>query len=84
MVKNQTAQKVKVLRSDNGGEYTSKEFKNYLTSKGIEHYLSIPRQPEQSGVAERMNRTLIEHARSIKLQAGMSERFWIETVNHAS
>jgi len=42
-VKNQTGQKVKVLRSDNESEYTSKEFKDYLASKGIEYHLSIPR-----------------------------------------
>ena len=39
MVKNQTGRKVKVLRSDNRGKYTSKEFKNYLVSKGIKHQL---------------------------------------------
>ena len=42
MVENQTGRKVKVLRSDNGGEYTSKEFKDYLASKDIKHQLSIP------------------------------------------
>jgi len=41
LMKNQTGQKVKVLRSDNEGEYTSKEFKDYLASKGIKHQLSI-------------------------------------------
>jgi len=41
MVENQTGQKVNVLMSDNGGEYISKEFKEYLASKGIEHQLSI-------------------------------------------
>jgi len=40
MVKNQTGQKVKVLRFDNGGRYTSKEFKDYLASKGIKHQLT--------------------------------------------
>jgi len=58
MVENQTGRKVKVLRYNNGGENTSKEFKDYLASKGIKHQLSIPRRPEQNGVAERMNRTL--------------------------
>ena len=38
--------KVKVLKSDNGGEYTSKKFKDYLASKGIKHYLSISGRPE--------------------------------------
>ena len=51
---------VKVLRSDNEGEYPSKEFKNYLASKGIKHPLSISGRPEQNRVAERMNQTLTE------------------------
>ena len=63
MVENQIRRKVKVLRSNNGGEYTFKEFKDYLASKGIKHRLSIPGRPEQNGVAERMNQTLTEHAR---------------------
>jgi len=46
MVENEMGQKVKVLRSDNRGEYTSKEFKDYLVSKGIKHQLSIPGRPE--------------------------------------
>ena len=66
-MENQTGQKVKVLKFNNGGEYTSKEFKDYLASKGIKHQLRIPGQPEQNRVAERMNQTLIERARSIRL-----------------
>jgi len=46
MVENQLGRKVKVLRSDNGGEYTFKEFKDYLESKGIKHQLCIPGRPE--------------------------------------
>jgi len=84
LIENQTEQKMKVLRSDNGGEYTSKEFKDYLASKGIKHQLSIPRRPEQNEIAKRMNRTLTEHARSIRLQIDMSKEFWAEAVNHAS
>jgi len=66
---------MKVLRSDNRGEYTSIEFKAYLVGEGIEHQLSIPRRPEQNGVAERMNQTLIERACIIRLQADISEEF---------
>jgi len=84
MVKNQIGRKVKVLRSDNGGEYTSKEFKDYLASKDIKHQLSISERSEQNEVAERMNRTLIECACGIRLQADMSEEFWAEAVNHVS
>jgi len=75
---------VKVLRSDNEGEYTYKEFKDYLASKGIKHWLSIPGRLEQNGVAERMNQTFTECAHNIRLHADISERFWAETVNHAS
>jgi len=74
MMENQKGRKVKVLRFDNGGKYTSMEFKAYLVSKGIKHQLSIPERPDQNGVAERMNRTLIECARSIMLQVDMSKK----------
>jgi len=84
LVKNQAGWKVKVLRSNNGGEYISKEFKDYLASKGIKHQLSISRRQEQNEVAERMNQTLIKRARSIRLQADMSEGFWANAMNHAS
>ena len=63
---------------------TSKEFKDYLESKGTEHQLSISGRPEQNGVAEHMNRTLTERACNIRLQVDMSEGFWAEVVNHAS
>ena len=56
---------MKVLRSDNGGEYTSMEFKAYLTGKGIEHQLSIPRRPKKNEVAERMNQTLTNNVLNI-------------------
>ena len=62
-------------RTTNGGEYTSKEFKDYLASKGIKYQLSISGRSEQNRVAERMNRTLTECACSIKLQVNMSEGF---------
>ena len=48
MVENQRGRKVKALRSDNGGEYTSMEFKEYLARHGIKHQLSIPGLPEQN------------------------------------
>jgi len=66
---------MKVLRSDNGGVYTSAEFKAYLAGEVIEHQLSIQRRSKQKGVAERMNLTLTKRARSIRLQADMYEGF---------
>jgi len=67
--------KTKFLRLDNGREYTSSEFKEYLDSEGIEHQLTFSGRPEQNGVEECINRTLTEHARSMRLQAYMSEGF---------
>jgi len=82
MVKNQKRRKVKILRSDNRGKYTSTEFKAYLADKGIEHQLNISGRSEQNGVTEHINRTLTERAHSIRLQADMLEGFWVEVVNH--
>ena len=80
MVTNMTEKKIKILRSDNGGEYTSKEFSNYLKEKGIQHQLSVPRTPQQNGVAKRMNRTIQETARSMMYNAGQDKKFWAEAV----
>ena len=65
IVTNECGQKIAALRTDNGGEYLSKEFEEYLKLKGIRHELTIAHTPEQNGVAERMNRTLMESARAM-------------------
>ena len=57
------------LRTDNGGEYLSKKFDYYLQSRGIHHELSAPYSPAQNEVAERFNRTLMESARAMMIQA---------------
>ena len=57
LVEKSTGKRLKVLRTDNGGEFTSEEFKRYLKTEGIRHELTVPKTPEQNGVAERMNRT---------------------------
>jgi hypothetical protein len=80
MITNMTEKKIKILRSDNGGEYTSKEFSNYLKEKGIQHQFSVPRTPQQNGVSERMNRTIQETARSMMYNAGLDKKFWAEAV----
>ena len=62
---------VKLLRTDNGGEYTSNDFVKYCAEKGISHQLTNPYCPEQNGVAERLNRTIMEATRSMIYQAGL-------------
>ncbi len=69
MVTNDVGNKIGILRSDNGGEYISGEFDSYLKSKGIHHELTILHTPQQNRVAERMNRTLMECARSMMAHA---------------
>lgn len=81
MVEKQTGCKIKKLRSDNGKEYVNKRMEEYLQNKGIIHQLSAPYTPEQNGVAERANRTIVEKVRSIIYDAGLEKKFWAEAVN---
>ena len=75
--------KLKTLRSDNGGEYISTAFSDYLDDHGIQHQLSVPYTPQQNGVAERMNRTLMNHTRSILLSKNVNKEFWAEALSTA-
>jgi transposase InsO family protein len=83
LVEKSSGKRLKTLRSDNGGEYTSKRFNDYLKAEGIRHEFTIPKTPEQNGVAERLNRTLVESARSMLLDAKLSHKFWAEAVSTA-
>ena len=85
LVENQNGNqgRVKVLRSDNGGEYISNNFIKYCAEKGIVHELTSPYSPEQNGVAERLNRTIMESARSMIYHAGLPLEFWAEACNAA-
>lgn len=65
MVERETGKKVKVIRTDRGGEFTSKSFNEYCEQEGIMRHLTAPYTPQQNGVVERRNRTLMEMTRSI-------------------
>lgn len=84
MVENETGLKVKQLRSDNGGEYGDKRFRDFCASSGIKMEKTVPMTPQQNGVAERMNRTLNERARSMRIHAGLPNMLWAEAVNTAA
>ena len=84
LVEKASGEKLKTLRSDNGGEYTSKKFEAYLKSEGIRHERTIPKTPQQNGVAERFNRTLVESSRSMLLDAELPQKFWAEAVSTAA
>ena len=76
LVENQYEKKIKIFRTDNGGEYTPVEFERYLQDEGIRHEKTIPKTPEQNGVAERMNRTLVEAVRAMLSDAKLPKTFW--------
>lgn len=72
-----------MLRTDNGGEYTSHEFSQYCKDQGIARQFTVPNTPEQNGVAERLNRTLAEKARCMRFQAWLAQWFWSDALVHA-
>ncbi|KAE8684911.1 Actin-depolymerizing factor 1 [Hibiscus syriacus] len=84
MVENETGLKVKRLRSDNGGEYRDSSFRDFCANNGIKMETTVPITPQQNGVAERMNRTLNERARSMRIHAGLPKFLWAEAINTAA
>lgn len=68
------------LRCDNGGEYTSNEFKSFCKSRGIVIEYVPAYNPELNGVSERLNRTLQDKMRSMLLDSGMSNEFWGDAI----
>ena len=71
---------IKSLRSDGGGEYIGNRFQQYLREEGIQHIVSPPYSPSQNGLAERMNRTIMDNARYILQDSKLSTTFWGEAV----
>lgn len=83
LVENQADNKIKILRTDNGTEYGSNEFKRFCKANGIQHQLTTVYTPQQNGVAERMNRTIVEKAKCLLFDADLPKRFWAEATNMA-
>src|SRR5262249_48118625 len=77
-VENETGLRMKALHSDNGGEYVGREFLAYLAAKGVRAQTTTPYTPEQNGRAERMNRTLMESARSMLHARDLPRSLWGE------
>ena len=83
LVEKSSGYTLKFLRSDNGGEYISTDFENFTKSEGVAHQTTVPGTPQQNGVAERLNRTLVESVRSMLLQAKLPQKFSVEALNTA-
>ncbi len=72
--------KVDCLHTDNGGEYTSRAFSDYLTLRGIAHTTTTPHSPQQNGVAERVNRTLVKAVLSMLADSGLPAGLWAKAM----
>lgn len=83
LAENQTGESLKAIRSDNGTEFINKKFNDYCLSRGIVHQKSAPYTPQQNGVAERYNRTILERIRTMLLDAKLPKSFWGEAGNTA-
>nr|GEY76838.1 retrovirus-related Pol polyprotein from transposon TNT 1-94 [Tanacetum cinerariifolium] len=82
-IKNLKDLKVKIIRCDNEGEFRNKEMNDFCSQKGIKREFSNARTPQENGVAERRNRTLIEAARTMLADAKLPVTFWAEAINTA-
>ena len=71
---------IKKLRTDRGGEFLSNEFTSFCEENGICRELTAPYTPQQNGVAERKNRTVVEMARSMLKAKELPDQFWGEAV----
>ncbi|CAB0004504.1 unnamed protein product [Nesidiocoris tenuis] len=84
-VENFTGKKIKFFQTDNGkGEYCNRVFDQFLQENGIQRRLSAPYTPQQNGLAERMNRTLLEKARCMMTDANVPPSLWAEAVHTAN
>ncbi|GKA00568.1 putative ribonuclease H-like domain-containing protein [Tanacetum coccineum] len=82
-IENQLDSKVKVIRCDNGTEFKNSVINQFCDMKGIKREFSVARTPQQNGVAERKNRTLIKAARTMLVDSKLPTTFWAEAVNTA-
>jgi transposase InsO family protein len=83
LIENLSKRKIKILRSDNGGEYTAKEFVNFCKDVGIKRELTTPYNPQQNGVAERKNRTIMEAVKTMIHDQDLPMCLWAEAAKTA-
>nr|GEU57556.1 ribonuclease H-like domain-containing protein [Tanacetum cinerariifolium] len=82
-IENQLSLKVKIIRSDNRTEFKNNDLNQFCGVKGIKREFSVPRTPQQNGILERKNKTLIEAARTMLADSLLPIPFWAEAVNTA-
>jgi transposase InsO family protein len=80
-VEKSTSRSIKCLRTDNGGEFMSMEFENYCNEFGIDRHKTTAYTPQQNGVVEHMNMTLLERERSMLSNGKLQQELWAEVVS---
>ncbi|GAU47154.1 hypothetical protein TSUD_287370 [Trifolium subterraneum] len=80
ITENESNCKLKCLRTDRGGEFTSTAFNDFCSEHGIKRQLTAAYTPQQNGVSERKNRTIMNMVRSMIARKGVPKRFWPEAV----
>ncbi|KAK2440388.1 putative mitochondrial protein [Trifolium repens] len=83
LVENQSGKKLKILRTDGGGEYTSKNFELFCVNNGVEHEVTAPYTPQHNGLAERRNMTILDMARCMVKHRNLPKTFWGEAISIA-
>lgn len=83
LVEKGSEKQIKTLRTDRGGEFCSNEFRKFCEGAGIERHYTTPYTPQQNGVVERRNRTVVEMARSSLKEMNLPAELWAEAVRNA-
>ena len=84
VVEQETKEHIQTFRTDRGGEFVSNEFNTFCNESGIKRHLTAPYTPQQNGVVERRNRTLMEMARSILKHMYVPNYLWGEAIRHCT
>jgi transposase InsO family protein len=84
MAENQYGKTVKIIRTDRGGEFWNKKVEEFCREKGIIHQKTNPYSSQENGIAERLNKSLMEKARSMLEDAFLEKKFWGEAVMTAN
>ena len=77
-VENQLERKIKILRSNRGGEYTSLDMSNFCEMHGIIHEVAPPYALQSNGISERKNRTLLDMVNAMLVSSGLPKNMWVK------
>ncbi|CAA7055273.1 unnamed protein product [Microthlaspi erraticum] len=84
LVEQEAGTRIQTFRTDRGGEFLSHEFTRFCETSGVKRHLTAPYTPQQNGVVERRNRTLMEMTRSIMKHMHVPNYLWGEAVRHST